>query len=706
MRLEKGCNIYIAVARRIIHGYIHMWSANPLNVFFLCILSLAGNIGYASQTYYIDPSQLIDGDGTQISPWNTFTHINPGGSHTFSGTPTIHKDNDNSAILIKSDTEIHESLIVDFGDNFVVGKYGTGEYPILNGADPVTGTWIQEGNLWYLDSQTDSHALYVKASPGPGSLNDIQLVARVNKADVGPNQQWYESSSQRLYADFDGQDPNALAVEISSRTRVIWMRGCRNYTVQNIHAMKGDNSNLVASNVSDQARWIDNRSTFAGNWGSGGRSTMSIYGPTGGVRSTGVVIRGNVIRYAINTGIEVGNLDGALIEDNDIQHTGMGIELWETVTNSIFRNNLIRDIESRSPDAGFGGHGNGFWLAPNITSAYGGHNDTNVFAYNIIQRTVGSSVDLKSGMNNVFYNNVFAMFDGQGSTPAYKCMVFIDSKDGVSASTGNTLKNNVFYQRTQHRFLTSAAGTHPVLDNNQYYSEFTGANFAYFSYDGVSHAANSAQASFASYRAGTGQDGDGAYGDPIFVDIDNDDFRTYPASPLIDSGADVGLSSDFNHNTLDATPDKGAIEYQSSDTDMDGLSDSFEAILGTDPLLTDTDNDGLSDFDEVNYDGNAATYNPANDLNPLSADTDGDGVDDATELANGTDPLDPSDFILQGDVNLDGQVNLGDYLKLIQFVLGMGSSPSTAAIIAGDLNGNTQLDTGDIVAYPRTFLGL
>lgn len=32
------------------------------------------------------------------------------------------------------------------------------------------------------------------------------------------------------------------------------------------------------------------------------------------------------------------------------------------------------------------------------------------------------------------------------------------------------------------------------------------------------------------------------------------------------------------------------------DSDGDGLSDGFEALLGTDPALSDSDGDGLSDF--------------------------------------------------------------------------------------------------------------
>lgn len=83
------------------------------------------------------------------------------------------------------------------------------------------------------------------------------------------------------------------------------------------------------------------------------------------------------------------------------------------------------------------------------------------------------------------------------------------------------------------------------------------------------------------------------------------------------------------------------------DTDGDGLSDTFEEAIGTDPTLMDTDGDGLTDDVEVGYDGDLQDYDPFNpssgmggDLNALSRDTDGDGVGDAAELREGTDPLD------------------------------------------------------------------
>ncbi len=70
------------------------------------------------------------------------------------------------------------------------------------------------------------------------------------------------------------------------------------------------------------------------------------------------------------------------------------------------------------------------------------------------------------------------------------------------------------------------------------------------------------------------------------------------------------------------------------DTDADGVMDGSEIfVFGIDPLDPDTDGDGLSDGDEVNTHG----------TDPLNPDTDGGGILDGDEVASGTDPLDPSD---------------------------------------------------------------
>ena len=69
------------------------------------------------------------------------------------------------------------------------------------------------------------------------------------------------------------------------------------------------------------------------------------------------------------------------------------------------------------------------------------------------------------------------------------------------------------------------------------------------------------------------------------------------------------------------------------DSDGDGLKDGDEVLIySTDPRNPDTDGDGLRDFDEIN----------THKTNPNLADTDADGISDGLEWAQGTDPLVPN----------------------------------------------------------------
>jgi hypothetical protein len=72
------------------------------------------------------------------------------------------------------------------------------------------------------------------------------------------------------------------------------------------------------------------------------------------------------------------------------------------------------------------------------------------------------------------------------------------------------------------------------------------------------------------------------------------------------------------------------------DTDADGLNDSEEFNLLSNPCDVDTDGDGLGDFVENGLGTNITNY-----------DTDGDGLDDGTEITFGSDPK-------QADTDGDG----------------------------------------------------
>jgi alpha-tubulin suppressor-like RCC1 family protein len=78
----------------------------------------------------------------------------------------------------------------------------------------------------------------------------------------------------------------------------------------------------------------------------------------------------------------------------------------------------------------------------------------------------------------------------------------------------------------------------------------------------------------------------------------------------------------------------GASDPLVADTDGDGLNDGQEAVLGANPVLADTDGDGLND----NVETKTGTYVSGTDTgtDPTKADTDGDGLNDGVETKTGT----------------------------------------------------------------------
>jgi len=104
------------------------------------------------------------------------------------------------------------------------------------------------------------------------------------------------------------------------------------------------------------------------------------------------------------------------------------------------------------------------------------------------------------------------------------------------------------------------------------------------------------------------------------------------------SGYDVTIHAPY------ATPETTLLNHNPTDTDGDGLTDTFETYsYFTDPTVMDTDGDGVNDGDEI-----AAGTDSL--VNVSTLDTDGDGIADRDEIAAGTDPLvDESTLDTDGD---------------------------------------------------------
>ncbi len=138
------------------------------------------------------------------------------------------------------------------------------------------------------------------------------------------------------------------------------------------------------------------------------------------------------------------------------------------------------------------------------------------------------------------------------------------------------------------------------------------------------------------------------------------------------------------------------------DSDDDGLEDSVELELGTDPLDADTDNDGLADALEI-VAGDPLAYDLGLDTDPLDADTDDDGLADGAERQSQgpvtgytTSPVDRDS---DGDGLTDG-VELGVVAELPG---GVSDGPNQVAfsgtdstVFRPDLDPESTTDPGDM----------
>ena len=87
-----------------------------------------------------------------------------------------------------------------------------------------------------------------------------------------------------------------------------------------------------------------------------------------------------------------------------------------------------------------------------------------------------------------------------------------------------------------------------------------------------------------------------------------------------------------------AAPARGHVVRAARDTDRDGLSDTTEKRLGTDPGASDTDGDDVPNQIEQNLPGMDPTFADSNGDGKADGADDGDGLPNATEVGLGTDP--------------------------------------------------------------------
>lgn len=182
-------------------------------------------------------------------------------------------------------------------------------------------------------------------------------------------------------------------------------------------------------------------------------------------------------------------------------------------------------------------------------------------------------------------------------------------------------------------------------------------------------------ASYASYGDDINNDGDSASlglqaGAGVFYHFNDawsvrGDVRTTLSGENSEFGAVFFVGANYRWGT--AVEPKFRLSGGDLDSDGDGLTDSYEVQVGTNPFDPDTDKDGLSDGEEVlNF--KTDPLNPDTDwdglkdgaeiitykTDALNPDTDAGGVTDGHEvIEDGTDPLDPSDDLQLFTLNIE-----------------------------------------------------
>ena len=150
-------------------------------------------------------------------------------------------------------------------------------------------------------------------------------------------------------------------------------------------------------------------------------------------------------------------------------------------------------------------------------------------------------------------------------------------------------------------------------------------------------------------------DGNVDIGADEFVDVDGDGLPDWWELRYFGNATTTAASSDSDGDGLMNSQEYalGTDPTSNVDTDIDSLSDDLELFLGTDPHYWDSDNDGMSDGWEHKYELDPLSPNDPNidsdndgwtdgqeadqGTDPQNADTDSDGVEDSLDA----DPLDP-----------------------------------------------------------------
>jgi len=554
----------------------------------------------SAATYYVSSSGSDANSGTQVLPWKTIAKVN---SVSFSP---------GDFILFKRSETWRETLNVPSSGSAVspitFGAYGTGDLPNIYGSAQVS-TWANEiGNLWYATSSADASSIWLVGADGTIHWGEKQTAKANLMAEYN---WWWDSANARIYV-YAATDPDSRYTSIEKPTRT--------FCVENNNKDYITIKDLEIAYCSD----IGVRVMAGKGWTVDG-CTIHHIGVKNGALDEGVFFRGASSGIVQNCIIhDCGNHGTALYSD-------VGLSLSNIIVqHNTFYDNYHSDIDCQCNMGIWNGAIIRYNLLYNtadydkaytngaiyVLADHPAPNDINGVEvyYNVIHHKNAGGIIIRGAVDSPkIYNNI--IYGALAGSTTYAAGIHVFSNNpGTADPTSVVIKNNVVMDPYSECLRVTNKNYISACDNNCWYRSAGGAA-VYVTGVSTSYHYND----FAAYKAATGWDTNGLWEDPKFANAANNDFSLAPGSPLINTGATVGLTQDYEGNTIPqgAAPDIGAFEYVSStpppqpvsgDLTGDGKVDVDDLIVVARNFgktvyeqIADTNRDGVVDIFDIVY---------------------------------------------------------------------------------------------------------
>ncbi len=519
-------------------------------------------LDFRSRSYYISNSGDDNNDGlSPTTPISTLSKLNSLNLNPY------------DKVYLNRGDEWRENIVVQ-SNKIIYDVYGTGDLPIINGADILDSDWTEYStNVWVHNCPA------ISAYKGIGysyacvvdDTKQEQVIDLVSVSGVG--KYFIERDTTNKIYLYSTINPGTLVTEVSARFSGILVEDKRNIQIKNIECRNFGHSGVyfyrlstttqfMSNSIVDGCKFYGNRSVgiemFNGFSGVLVQNCISTYNgnnyyaaasDANGVGSNYNIFRNCYSGYSIQHpigfdvitdghGIAIYDSNNCIIEycESEGDDSGIATASNNRAYNLIVRYNYVHDTKLEGTGIGIGG---------NI--AVGGLHE----AYGNIVENIGAGDEtyaISCGGSRYgtlhIYNNVIYL-DGDPSHTGY-CIV---------AGDGNnmTVKNNIFVSKATTTKLMYIGGTSGfVSNNNVFYSPNDEFNLFQI-YGDTYHTLTTLQ-------IGKSLDLNSIQTNPLFVS-DGSDYHLDINSTVVGIGTNVGILKDYDGITFLDLPSPGVYQY-------------------------------------------------------------------------------------------------------------------------------------------------